>query len=66
MNRVFANGLRDGVQSQVESTKDPKMVLDATFLNTQHPKVRSKVKVELFKKCPLKHLGISKVDLSRG
>ena len=34
------------VHSQVESTKDSKMVIDAALLNTQHYKVRIKGKVE--------------------
>ena len=38
MVRVFANG--------PSQTKDSKMVLDATLLNTQHYKVRIKGKVE--------------------
>ena len=47
MVRVFANGPGDlgSIQSRV-ITKAPKMVLDASLLNTQHYKVRVKDKVE--------------------
>ncbi len=38
--------LETGVQSQVESYQNLKMVLDAALLNTQHYKVRVKDKVE--------------------
>ena len=34
------------IQSQVEYSKDFKMVLDAVLFNTQYYKVRIKVKVE--------------------
>ena len=45
-NRVFAIGPGDLLQSQVESYKRlKKMVLDATLLNTQHYKIRIKVKL---------------------
>ena len=45
--RVFANGPGDlgSVPGQVIS-KTQKMVLDATLLNTQHYKARTKSKVE--------------------
>ena len=52
---LFANGLGDRVQSQVESyqrlkkkkkKKKKKIVLDAALLNTQNYKVRIKGKVE--------------------
>ena len=46
MSRVFANCLKTGVQFQVKSYKDLKMVLDAALLKTQHYKVRFKGKVE--------------------
>ena len=47
MSRVFANGLRD--QGSIPGwviPKTQKMVVDATFFNTQHYKVRIKGKVE--------------------
>ena len=46
MSRVFANGSGDRgfIPGQV-IPKTQKMVLDATFLNTQHYKVRIKGKV---------------------
>ena len=48
MSRVFANspGDRGSIPCQV-IPKTQKMVLDAALLNTQHYKVRIKVKVEL-------------------
>ena len=49
MSRVFANGPRDWVQSQVESyqrLKKKKMVLDAPLLNTQYCEVQIKGRVE--------------------
>ena len=46
MSWVFLNGLRDWVQSKVESYQTQKMVLDPALLNTQHYKVRIKGKVE--------------------
>ena len=46
MSRVFANRPETGVQSLVVIPKTQKMVLDATFLNTQHYKVRIKSKVK--------------------
>ena len=47
MSRVFANGPGDwgSIPGQVVP-KTQRMVLDATFLNTQHYKVRIKGKVE--------------------
>ena len=47
MVRVFANGLGElgSIPGRV-IPKTPKMVLDATLLNTQHYKVRIKGKVE--------------------
>ena len=47
MVRVFANGPGDlvSIPGRVIS-KTPKMVLDATLLNTQHYKVKIKGKVE--------------------
>ena len=47
MSRVFANGLAD--QSSIPGRvilKTPKMILDATLLNTQHYKVWIKGKVK--------------------
>ena len=47
MVRVFANGPGDlGSISRSSHTKDFKMVLDDSLLNTQHYKVRIKGKVE--------------------
>ena len=47
MSKVFANSLADrGFNLRLSHTKDSKMVLDATLLNTQHYKVRIKGKVE--------------------
>ena len=47
LDRVFANGLGDQVQSHVESYQRlKKMVLDISLLNTQHCKVWIKDKVE--------------------
>ena len=45
MSRVFTNGLGDwgSIPGRV-IPKTQKMVLDATLLNTQHYKVRSRVK----------------------
>ena len=49
MSRVFANGPgdRDSIQGRV-IPKTQKMVLDAALLNTQHYKVKTKGKVELW------------------
>ena len=47
MSRALTNGPGDTeFQSQVESYKDLKMVLDAPLLNTQHYKVMIKGKEE--------------------
>ena len=50
MNRVFANGPEElgSIPGQV-IPKTQKMVLDASLLNTQHYKVRIKVKVEQYR-----------------
>ena len=47
MSRVFANGLgdQDSMPGRI-IPKTQKMVLEAAMLNTQHYKVRIKVKVE--------------------
>ena len=45
--RVFANDLGDrGSPFRLSHTKDSKMVLDASLINTQHYKVRIKGKVD--------------------
>ena len=45
MSKVVANGLRDqGLIPGLVIPKTQKMVLDAVLLNTQHYKVRIKVK----------------------
>ena len=44
--RVFANDSEDGFNPRSSHTKDSKMVLDASLLNTLHYKVGIKRKVE--------------------
>ena len=46
MNSVHSWSRRPGFNPRLSHTKDSKMVLDATLLNTQHYKVRIKGKVE--------------------
>ena len=46
VGRVFANGQGDLGSTPGRHTKDSKMILDATCLNTRHYKVRIKGKVE--------------------
>ena len=46
MSRVLTNGLGDRGSIPGHHTKDPKMILDAALLSTQHYKVRIKCKVE--------------------
>ncbi len=59
MSKVFVNG--PGDQSH---TKDSKMVLNASLLNTQHYKVRIKSKVEQSWKgvVPSPHLGVVAIE----
>ena len=54
-----------GVQSQVESYQNSKMVLDAPLLNTQHYKVRIKGKIEQSREgssAPV-HLGLVAIEI---
>ena len=46
MSKVFANGSGDQSSIQGRHTKDFKMVLDTSLLNSQHDIVRIKGKVE--------------------
>ena len=50
MVRVFVSGPGDLFYPKLSHTKDSKMVLDASLLNTQHYKVRIKGKVEQSRK----------------
>ena len=51
--RVFAHGLGDWVQSQVESYQRPKMVLYPSLLNSQQCKVQIKVSGTIQENCSL-------------
>ena len=66
MSRVFATSLGDRVFNNRSShTKDSKMVLDASLLNTQHDKVRIKGKVKQsseWSSVPSLHLSVLAIE----